>query len=318
MVAAFAARSRSISGNSVAITPASFAYDSTALRCLLPPPTGLDLGPMKMMRSSGRITTLGSGHRPKPFLRMSSSGMSVRMIPMRSASLNSFAVSPNVLPTHAPYRRFGPLRRFLARRRRMDLPSKSSMLSKMRLSPGCAAQMNMSELRNRDRSIGMTTSLPLACVKHTASTYALWLDICITTRSSGWMFAAPLYGLVKSTWRIASAVRSVAPLWSCPSDSSNSTASRSVIITRMAAARCAPTRIRSLTLVGSPMRQMMFLPSFVRRGLIPRSSSVCARSSCISSLVCVSHMMMMSDTARDVDGRSRRPNARRTGMRKGR
>ena len=199
LVAAFAALSRSISGNSVAINPASFTYDSTAERCFLPPPTGLDLCPMKMMRSSGWITTSGSGHRPKPFARMSSSGIVVRMIPMRTVSLNSFAVSPNVLPTHAPYRRFGPLRRFLARRRRMDFPSKSSMLSKMRLKPGCAAQMNMSELRNRDRSIGMMASSPLACVKHAASTYALALDICITTRSSGWTSAAPLYGLVKST-----------------------------------------------------------------------------------------------------------------------
>ena len=80
---------------------------------------------------------------------------------------------------------FGPDRRFEAFLLRIALPSKSRMLMRMELNPGCAAHLNMSALRNSDKSIGITTSLPSGWTKHAASTYSLGWSICSTIRRPG-------------------------------------------------------------------------------------------------------------------------------------
>ena len=109
----------------------------------------------------------------------------------------------------------------------------------------------------------------------------------------------------------------MAPLKIRPLLSSSSLVSCSVIMTKIAAARCAPTRIKSLTLVGLPTRQMMLRPSLVRQGRMPRSARVCASLMCISSFVMLLSMMTMSLTARLVDGRSNNPHHLNAGMRLG-
>ena len=148
-------------------------------------PTGELFAPTKINMSSGSITLSGSGHRPYPRRLISSWLIPGLIIPMNTAAEKCLRTSPNVRPMQCPYELFGPDLRFVARRRRIAFPSKSSMASKIRLSPGCAAQMNMSELRNLVRSIGTTTSMPFGCVKHAASTYSLVLVIWSTIRRSG-------------------------------------------------------------------------------------------------------------------------------------
>mmetsp|Transcript_13815 Transcript_13815/g.59114 ORF Transcript_13815/g.59114 Transcript_13815/m.59114 type:complete len:201 (-) Transcript_13815:501-1103(-) len=106
------------------------------------------------------------------------------------------------------------------------------------------------------------------------------------------------------TYRSARDVRSVAPFWIVPSDSSSSTWSFSDIITKMAAARCAPTRSRSETSVGDPTRHMMSLPILVRRGFMPRSAKTLSSISCISFLSCWSVMITMLLAATLVEGGS--------------
>ena len=118
------------------------------------------MGPMKMSKSSGSMTMCGSGQSPNPRRLMNALGMDGRMIPMKMARENSRRSSPKVLPMQSPYAFLGPDRRLLAFLLRIALPSKSRMLMRMELRPGCAAHLNMSALRNSDRSMGITTSLP--------------------------------------------------------------------------------------------------------------------------------------------------------------
>mmetsp|Transcript_164804 Transcript_164804/g.523921 ORF Transcript_164804/g.523921 Transcript_164804/m.523921 type:complete len:221 (+) Transcript_164804:976-1638(+) len=202
---------------------------------------GIDLADTNTMRSSGSRTWPGGGSK--------------HAVPV-------FAVTkPTKMPsskteckscTRFPTRYWALPEKFFTCWDRRATPSKPSKPFKAYARPGCDRQPNIKPFKNSDKSTGRKMSKPSAVVPRSMTSMAFeGLPICATTRmSSSWL---ALQQFPRST-RKASSVRSVAPFCTPPSSASNSWTSRTVIWSKIARARCAPTRCKSWGVVGSPIR----------------------------------------------------------------
>mmetsp|Transcript_37271 Transcript_37271/g.106678 ORF Transcript_37271/g.106678 Transcript_37271/m.106678 type:complete len:329 (+) Transcript_37271:1487-2473(+) len=187
-----------------------------------------------------------------------------------------------------------------ALRNLMEAPSNDSKSSCTCASPAWPTHVKSRLFRKRLKSGACTiVRLQLGAVNRAAF-----------TTSADWLISTTMRSLshgggerqVYSTNRRAIRVRSVIPQVTAETSGAWSACAS---CKTTAFARCAPTRWRSCTSVGSPTRHTTSRPSFVRALLMPRSPKPCESASSISALVMVLHMITMAPFATTVEGWAR-------------